>query len=190
MLLREIRTKSNNSKTLSDLSKPPFAYEHCLSQSRPLQGPVPRWLFCVRIGTITSVISFGCQQSSRTLYLGLDLRQPIPPPRWWFLKPKRLQNLDKTVFCAGSLPIESRHPTSAKTHVGNVTGCHPGRKEVSRWISQIHCAQATKHAPPWLWKTGQTSPEVQNNSSPTKRTCVFQKKFFFLNRMMFCFYLY
>ena len=48
-----------------------------------------------------------------------------------------------------------------------------------RWIWGSHMRENMQRDPPWLWNSGQTSPEVHNRgiSGPRKRTCVLQKFF-------------
>ena len=56
---------------------------------------------------------------------------------------------------------------------------HPSHQEIGRcrtqrWICGLHRMHVTKHAswrgggPRWLWKLGQTSPEVKNIRGPSK----------------------
>ena len=89
-------------------------------------------------------------------------------------------------------PIQISASYLCYIHVGNVTDCHAGHQEVSRYHTRgelaesIECRQESIQVrdPPWLWNPGQRSPEVQNSgiSNSTKRTFVVQKHFKKLQR--------
>ena len=102
-----------------------------------------------------------------------------------------------SVCCAGGLPIESRHPTSAAYVACRECDWLPC------WLSKRSAGVAPEvnlrnplcageevckqGNPPYLWNTGQTSPEVQNRgiSGPTKRTYVLQ--IFLKNELAKCY---